>query len=820
MCLLTRNTGWSAGFVICKYFPPHTEDARFSSSEPFGLTQGHLNAIANGRPLPAEVDGEIERLSDQYQFFHWHLAFPEVFANGGFDCVLGNPPWERVKLQEKEWFAERNPEIANAPNTAARKHLIESLKKEDPALYRQFLEGSRQAEGESHILRHCGRYPFCGRGDINLYAVFAEVMRNLLNDQGRVGCVLPTGIATDDTTKFFFQDVMEKKSLASLFDFENKGIFFPGVHSSYKFCLFTSGRGLRPTSPAVDCVFFAHAIEDLHDTERRFTLRAEDIALLNPNTHTCPIFRSRRDAELTKAIYRRVPVLIREAKGNRLEENPWGIRFSTMFHMSNDSHLFRTREQMEAEDWRLEGNIFRKDSNEYFPLYEAKMIHHFDHRWATYAGLDIRELTLEEKQESNFSAVSRYWIEAREVYLRTADLPPALLSALRVCNRQLIILGLAHLLFGNWLLRSSGESADAAMKSLWPKWLEFLGEYSFAGSVAPIQLGLCGNNPACLKPLGPEYLPAEPRDEIKYNDRQCTAWYAADKRLVSIYLKFAARYAKLSFEVSRIPDEIAALHFAESILRKASPSWYLGWRDICRSTDERTVVGGVFPQSAVGNNLPVWTPSYSPSELLGSLLSSLACDFIARFKVGGTHLNFFIAEQISVPLPKILEIACSWSGDSASVRDWLLPRVLELTYTAWDLEPFAQDCGWNGPPFCWNEDRRFLLRCELDAAFFHLYLPAEVNGNWKPAEGETADDLAWLKANFPTPRDAVAYIMDTFPIMKRKDEVKWGAYRTKDTILEIYDAMTESIRSGQPYLTRLDPPPADPRCCHPSREGK
>src|SRR5207245_2763982 len=135
--------------------------------------------------------------------------------------------------------------------------------------------------------------------------------------------------------------------------------------------------------------------------------------------------------------------------------------------------------------------------------------------------------------------------------------------------------------------------------------------------------------------------------------------------------------------------------------------------------------------------------------------------------------------------------------------------------TAWDMELFARDCGWSGPPFRWDEERRFLLRCELDAAFFHLYLPAEGNGEWHQAEGGTAEDLARLKVSFPTPRDAVAYIMDSFPIVRRKDEEKYGDYRTKRVALEIYDAMHESIRTGRPYQTRLDPPPADPRCCHP-----
>lgn len=103
-----------------------------------------------------------------------------------------------------------------------------------------------------------------------------------------------------------------------------------------------------------------------------------------------------------------------------------------------------------------------------------------------------------------------------------------------------------------------------------------------------------------------------------------------------------------------------------------------------------------------------------------------------------------------------------------------------------------------------------MLRCELDAAFFHLYLPCETNGDWQRAEGETTEDLTRLKASFPTPRDAVAYIMDTFPIVKRKDEAKWGTYRTKDMIIEIYDAMAEAIRTGQPYQTRIDPPPGPP----------
>jgi len=168
-------------------------------------------------------------------------------------------------------------------------------------------------------------------------------------------------------------------------------------------------------------------------------------------------------------------------------------------------------------------------------------------------------------------------------------------------------------------------------------------------------------------------------------------------------------------------------------------------------------------------------------------LCSFALDYAARQKVGGTSLTYFVLKQLPVLAPS------SYVGDTpwqrgAILRDWLLPRVLELTYTAWDLESFARDVGNDGPPFRWDPDRRFLLRCELDVALFLLY-------------GLSRDDTA--------------YVMDTFPVVRRSDQKAHGEYRTKRVILEIYDEMAEAARSGKPYQTRLDPPPADPKVAHP-----
>ncbi|NCC84865.1 MAG: hypothetical protein EOM03_12175 [Clostridia bacterium] len=789
---------WCAAFVIRKYFPPRPGHPTMPADEPVGITQRELNNFAMGQELDEALTSAVVSLSAQYQFFHWHLAFPEVFGHGGFDVMLGNPPWERVKLQEKEWFAERSPEIANAPNAAARKKLIAQLQKSEPEIFQAFLDDLRKAEGESHFMRSSLRYPFCGRGDINVYTVFAETARALVNETGRMGCVLPSGIATDDTTKFFFQDLAETQSLVSLFDFENKGIF-PDVHSRMKFCLLTSGRGARPTAERAEFVFFAHSTDELRDPEKRFSLTAHDIELLNPNTRTCPIFRSRRDAELTKAIYRRVPVLIREARDGQPEQNPWGIKFNRMFDMSNDSHLFRTREQLEAEGWVLEGNVFRKGEEEYLPLYEAKMIHHFDHRWATYDGLDTRDVELAEKQNPGCVALGRYWVERREVLLRTAELPKGLIQSLRSKSEELIALSMAHLMFASWLAQRSKESKEI-LKSIFKEWIYFTDKYPFATDIAPTSLGLCGDNYPMLKPMSENDLPAEPLFKIKCNNRECTAWYSIDILALKNYLNYQKQFP---FDFEHCPqlstvDEL--VQYAEDYLEEKSPKWLLGWRDITNTTNERTVIFSYMSQVGVGHTCPIFLSTQSPLELacLQGNLSAIVFDFAARQKIGGTHLTYGYLNQLPVHEHFICHAMMAWDASTNPLFSWLLPRILELTYTAWDLQPFALDCGFDGPPFRWDEDRRFLLRCELDAAFFHLYLPATADGSWQKAENETEAELAALCTAFPTPRHAVDYIMDTFPIVRRKDEAKHGAYRTKRTILEIYDAMQHAIATGHP----------------------
>ena len=627
---------WCAAFVVLK-----------APGKPTITDVTYQTALSHPDQIPERVRAVVEDCAREYGFLHPHLAFPAVYGPGGaggFDVVLGNPPWEKVKLSEKEFFAIRAPEVAAAAG-AKRKALVNKLQAEEPDLWDEYQAALRHADGESHLLRSSGRYPLCGRGDVNTYSVFAEAMRDAIAPTGRLGIIVPTGIATDDTTKDFFADCVTTHSLVSLLSFENEAFIFPGIHHAFKFCLLTV-TGLWESFDAAEYFFFARRPEELTDPERRFTLTPEDLALINPNTCTAPIFHTRRDAEITKKIYRNVPVLVREGDP---DGNPWGVEFSTMFHMTNDSHLFRTADELQAEGARLDGNTWTRGDRRWLPLYEAKMVHHYTHRWGDYA-------------------------------MKAAD---------------------------------------------------------HAGSNLP-------------------YIPPERLDDPGYSVQP--------------------RYWVVE------PDVFGAL-------RDPAATWLLGFRDITNATNERTVIATAIPAVAAGHKLPLIRTRYSPfltAGLLG-IFDSFAFDYVSRQKVGGTNLAFFTLKQLPVLPAAVLRQSAPWSPGEA-VSDWLSPRVLELTYTAWDLSGFAADLGYDGPPFRWNLERRRLLRAELDAAFFHLY-------------GYDRDD--------------VDYVMDTFPIVARNDEKAHGEYVTKRLVLERYDALAKAAESGEPYRTVLDPPPADPAAAHP-----
>lgn len=610
--------------------------------------------------------GEATKLAIEHKFFHWPLEFPDVFEQGGFDVMLGNPPWEILELKEQEFFATRDVVIASAENKAARTRLINVLKDRNPMLYIEYQNESHYYDAIRKFIKESGRNPLTAIGKINMYPIFAETFLNILNKTGNSGIIVPTGIATDDSNKGFFGTLIENNQLYSLFDFENKEAIFPNVHRSYKFSLLTiSGSDIGKQKSKFG--FFLTRIEHLQDKIRIFNLTKEDFLLLNPNTKTCPIFRTSIDANITMNIFHRIPILMNETLGH----NKWTISFRQgLFNMASDSNLFKNKEDNLSEGRQLRGNVFIKDGIKYLPLYEGKMCVQYNHRACkTYFNSNNRirpiqqdETSLLELEDAAFLSQPIYWVDESEV-----------LNKIEKCN------------------------------------------------------------------------------------------------------------------------------------------FLLGFRKVTGPSNERTVVTSIFPFSAAGDSMQLVIFDTKISKLLATCFcnnfSSLILDYLAKQKVGGVNLNFFYVQQLPFVNP---ENYCS------SVQLEIIPNAIELIYSSWDIKAFADDVWkeadadlraaiqqqWKAnktatgghewvppewceidpegcplPPFKWDEDRRAVLKAELDAIYAKLY-------------GLTTEELRYIL----DPQDVYGpdFPGETFRVLKEKEIRLYGEYRTRRLVLEAWESLNKN----------------------------
>ena len=335
--------------------------------------------VSSEQRIPEKLCREAEQAAADNRFFHWAVEFPEVFAyDGGFDVMCGNPPWDKIKVEDKKWFESHNrPDIVNAGTAAQRKEAILQLENTDPVLYKEYTEALVNAESQSRFVRFSHRFKLTATGDIDLYPMFAELCLTFSKEAW--GLVLHSGITVNDSNKIFFSKLIDENRLISLYDFENRELLF-AIDSRRKFCLLTAGKP-QTTPRTVKGGFYLTRIDHLLDPRRIYTLRTDDFARLNPNTKTCPVFRTSHDAELTAKFYRNSSILLNEQSG----ENPWMIRFGSMFHMSNDSGLFCTYTQLTEKGATLNGNQFTTpDGTLYVPLYEGKMIWLYNHHYGTW----------------------------------------------------------------------------------------------------------------------------------------------------------------------------------------------------------------------------------------------------------------------------------------------------------------------------------------------------------------------------------------------------------------------------------------------------
>lgn len=407
----------AADLYIAAFLAPKTGSIPANGNEVTIPTTAHVwDALTKGS-LHGPLVRRAQNLAHVARAFHWPLEFPDVIASGGFDVVLGNPPWEVMQLGEEEYFAQRLPEIAELAG-ATRKRAIATLKKDSPNVFVAYQTEKRRFEATNDFARTSGRFALTARGKVNTYSLFAELFVGLASQQGRAGIIVPTGIATDATTAPFFATLIDERRLIRLISFENEEFIFPGVHHSFRFCLMTLGHRSAGAEPEFS--FFLRRVEQLGEPERRFTLSAKDIARISPNTKTAPVFRSHADAELTAKIYARVPVFIDE--GQRSTGNPWGVEFRQgLFNMTSDSGLFRTAKQLVAAMAHQDGTYWiEPEGNRWAPLWEPKMLSFYDHRAASYGarGDDrgfrvLPETTLEQHQNADYEVVPFYWVSER-----------------------------------------------------------------------------------------------------------------------------------------------------------------------------------------------------------------------------------------------------------------------------------------------------------------------------------------------------------------------------------------------------------------------
>jgi hypothetical protein len=663
---------WTAAFFVpfAKY-----DDPAVPTHEPF------MEYLLHGKDRP-QMTGAANALSVERHFFHWRLEFPDVFEKGGFDVVLGNPPWEAEELIEKEFFANLAPHIATVRTKAKRAALIADLETATPRLFLAWKVAVRQFNGRIKFLRDSGAYPLGSSGKLNTYRLFAELAAHLVAPRGRSAQILKSGIVSAQDGQKLFGSWIKQERVVEVREFINTRQIFPDIVANERFCwIVITGSGEK--SKSATYAFALDSVDQAADLTRLFSALPGELEILNPADNSVPPVSSQRDYRLVLHIHRSTEPL-------RLEEqafNPWSVHYSQgHLNSASDSGLFadNTLEQLQSAGAVLDDKQWLHRDNEIFmPLYEGKFIAQFNHRFSSFAGVPVQ---------------NRFGVKA--------------------------------------------EAINSTSSQLGNPSFEIQSRYWLAGSAAE----------ECFSNKGTQY------------------------------------------------------------------EWLFGFRDVCRAiVDARTVQACVMPRLPCLDGVPLLVFEDRQREeaaqtalLFNALWSSFAFDYVARQKIHGAHLTKAIAYQMPVPT------CAAFDRDEIgkTYREFIGERSLELTVVSYSLLSFARDVGFDGPPFLWDEQRRFLLRCELDAAFFHLYLPTDVNGEWRIVRGQTAEELSRLKASFERPRDAVDYIMESFPIVKRKDQERFdGDYRTKAVILEIYDAMAQAIRSKRPYDTRLDPFPGSPRRC-------
>ncbi len=409
-----------------------------------------------------------------------------------------------------------------------------------------------------------------------------------------------------------------------------------------------------------------------------------------------------------------------------------------MFDMANDSSIFRTREHLETENWKLEGNVYCKNQERYLPLYEAKLFHQYDHRFATFEGASEKELkngkarpmTTAEKSDPEAVALPRYWVPEKEVAKR-----------LKLAGNN---------------LRIADQEPDPTR---------------------PDPTRPDPTRPDPYSTDSPNWL-ATRSAEYHQRDQQTDGGIIHDSaRGIGSYRRHNDRWLIVFRDVTNSTNQRTALFTTTRctavsgkapLLHIDGKHWLQAFRDVTRATDERTLIAASLSAAGVSGKAPLmnfeWARAVAATLVLANM-NSLPLDWTARSSVGGVSMSLFIVKQLPVLPP---ETYLQESSCGPPYVQLVVPRVLELTYTSREMEGFAHDLGYQGPPFAWNEERRHALRSELDAIFAHMY-------------GLDRSDMEWILET-PPPGSS-------FPSLKQHEIKAFGEYRTQRLVLQAFDAL-------------------------------
>lgn len=623
-------------------------------------TSGQVWEYLRGVTLYGPLIAEADRCAHAYRFFHWPVEFPNIMAKGGFDVVIGNPPWEMPETDDREFFTTRVPGISAEPSAQKRRSLIDALSTTSPRDHSDWVQYVRGHAGSRTFFTGSGRFPNGANGRLNYYKLFLELGFLAISKDGHLGMVIPSGLTTNAYERPLWHSFVKRGFVSAIYDFENSSGLFPGIDARVKFSLISL---VKQAQSHFKTACWVADVTELHEPERIISLGIEDLVRFSPDDLALPQFRQKADLDLL--------VFTTHRHGQLSDHEDWKHTPRLMFSSSDSAFKPVDIEGIAHARHTDQNRLVTEAGRVLVPVYEGKMVGILDHRQA-------------------------------DIYLNPSN-----------AARQ-----------------------------------------------------------AQERPI--------PDAEKTLPDR---------------------------FAIPQFWLEEAAVR--QRRFGKSQGDWELVFCDVTSATNERTAIASIVPLCGLTRSLPsIYLHSASAKDaiLLAGALSTFVIDYFARLKVSSNHLTQGILATL--PIPSRAKI-CKFAENILKNPLWFEDRLLELTYVSWDIADFARDLGRNTPPFRWNSERRFALRCEIDAAFFHLCMGLR-------QEWDGSDNA--LTSSFQTPRKAVEYILSTFAIVNRKDEVRFGGdQRTKRVVLEIYDEMAAAIQSGHAYQTRLNPVPADQSCCHPAK---